>query len=70
LDKLDKVIVPADKSRNFCTCDVPEYRNLRNQNITAEYMKSTPEAVEDNDIRSGEIAVKLKLDDRMQKHSK
>ena len=69
MSKLGEVIVAADKSRNFYTCDVPEYRNLRNQNITAEYKKSTPEAVEDNDKRSGEIAVKLKLDDRMQKYS-
>ena len=69
MSKLGKVIVAADKSRNFYTCDVLEYRNLRNQNITAEYKKSTLEAVEDNDKRSGEIAVKLKLDDRMQKYS-
>ena len=69
MSRLDKVIVAADKSRNFYTCDVPEYRNLVNQNITKEYKKSTQEAVEDNDKKSGEIAVKLKLDDRMQKHS-
>ena len=69
MSKLNKVIVAADKSRNFYTCDIPEYKNLINQNITKEYKKSTQEAVNDNDIKSGEIAVKLKLDDRMQKHS-
>ena len=59
MSRLDKVIVAADKSRNFYTCDVPEYRNLVNQNITKEYKKSTQEAVDDNDKKSGEIAVKL-----------
>ena len=69
MSKLDKVIVAADKSRNFYTCDIPEYRNLINQNITKGYKKSTQEAVNDNDIKSGEIAVKLKLEGRMQKYS-
>ena len=69
MSKLDKVIIAADKSRNFYTCDVPEYRDLRDQNITANYKKSTQEAVNDNDKKSGEIAAKLKLDDKMQKYS-
>ena len=49
MSKLDKVIIAADKSRNFYTCDVPEYKNLRNQNVTVNYKKSTQEAVNDND---------------------
>ena len=40
MNKLDKVIIAADKSRNFYTCDVPEYKNLRNQNITANTRSS------------------------------
>jgi len=69
MSKLEKIIVAADKSRNFYTCDVPEYKVLRNQNVTTEYKKSTLEAVNDNDKMSGEIAIKLKLENRMQKHS-
>ena len=41
MSKLNKVIVAADKSSNFYTCDVPEYKILRSQNVTAEYKKST-----------------------------
>ena len=65
--KLEKVIVP---SSNFYTCDVPDYKNLRNENVQKEYRKSTSDAVNTVDKRSGEIAKGLKLDERMQKHSK
>ena len=70
MSSMDKVIIAADKSRNFFTCDVPEYKKLRNQNITTEYKKSTQEAVDENDRKSAEIAVKLKLENKMQKYSK
>ena len=70
MSNMDKVIIAADKSRNFYTCDVPEYKKLRNQNITTEYKKSTQEAVDENDKKSLEIAVKLKLESKMQKYSK
>ena len=69
MSKLNEVIVAADKSSNFYTCDVPEYKILRNQNVTAEYKKSTLEAVNENDKKSAEMAIKLKLDNKMQKHS-
>ena len=68
--KLEKVIVAADKSSNFYTCDIPDYKKLRNNNVQKEYRKSTSDAVNTVDKKSGEIAKGLKLDERMQKHSK
>ena len=70
MNELEKVIVAADKSSNFYACDIPDYRKLRNNNVQKEYKKSTSDAVNAVDKKSGEIARKLKLDERMQKHSK
>ena len=33
MNKLEKVIVAADKSSNFYTCDIPDYRKLRNERL-------------------------------------
>ena len=70
MNKLKDVIIAADKSNNFYTCDVPTYKNLRNKNIEKEYMKSTVETVEEVNMKSKEIAKKLKLDNRVQRYSK
>ena len=69
MKKIKKVIIPADKSSNFYTCDIPTYRNLRNKNIEKEYMKTTMEEVKEVDVKSAEIAKELKLDGKMQKYS-
>ena len=69
MNELNKVIIAADKSRNFYTCDIQDYKKLRNENVTQEYKKSSLEAVKNNDKKSGVIAIKLKLDGKMQKHS-
>ena len=34
------IIVPADKYKNFYTCDVGTYKKLRNNNIEKEDTKS------------------------------
>ena len=70
MNELEKVIVAADKSSNFYACDIPDYRKLRNNNVQKEYKKSTSDAVNAVDKKSGEIARNLKLVERMQKHSK
>ena len=69
MNRLKKVIVAADKYSNFYACDIPDYKKLRNNNVQKEYRKSTSDAVDAVDKKSGEIAKKLKLDERMQKHS-
>ena len=51
------------------TCDIQDYKKLKNENVTQEYKKSSLEAVKNNDKKSGVIAIKLKLDEKMQKHS-
>ena len=49
MNELDKVIIAADKSRNFYTCDIEDYKKLRNENVTQQYKKSSLEAVKNND---------------------
>ena len=69
MKNLKKVIIAADKSNNFYTCDTPTYRNLRNKNIEKEYKKASSEEVKNVDMKSQEIAKKLKLDNKVQKYT-
>ena len=64
------MIIAADKSSNFYTCDSETYRNLRNNNVEKDYKKSSSETVECVDKKSRKIAESLKLENRMQKHTK
>ena len=70
LGKLKKskcVIIAADKSSNFYTCDVETYRKLQINNVQKEYKKATLEEVESVNKKFKEIAETLKLENRMQK---
>ena len=69
INKSKKVIISADKSNNFYTCDIPTYENLRNNNVEKGFVRSTFKAVKEVDMKTGEIAKKLKLEKRMQKYS-
>ena len=69
MKKSKSVIIAADKSSNFYTCDIDTYRNLRNNNVEKEYMKTTIEEVKKIDMKSREIAESLKLENRMQKYT-
>ena len=69
INKSKKIIIPADKSNNYYTCDTASYRNLRNKNVENGFMKTTLEEVNKVDMKSSEIAKKLNLDKRMQKYS-
>ena len=46
MKKSKGVIIAADKSNNFYTCDVDTYKNLRNNNVEKEYRKTTIEEVQ------------------------
>ena len=69
MKKCKNVIIQADKSSNFYTCDVPSYRDLRRKNVEVEYAKSTVEEVERVNVKSRKIAKSLKLENRMQKYA-
>ena len=70
MKKSKSVIIAADKSRNFYTCDAQTYRDLRANNVEEEYTKSTIEEVEKVDKITKEMAESLKLENRMQKYTK
>ena len=46
------------------------YKRIRNENITGEYKKTTMTEIEEVDKESARYARNLKLEGRMQKHSK
>ena len=62
INKSKKIIIPADKSNNYYTCDTASYRNLRNKNVENGFMKTTLEEVNKVDMKSSEIAKKLNLE--------
>ena len=70
LKKSESVVIAADKSRNFYTCDVSTYENLRENNLKKQYMKSTIKEVEHIDVKSRKFAENLKLENHMQKYTR
>ena len=70
MKRSEKVIIAADKSRNFYTCDTDTYRKLRNDNLKKEYRKTSINKVEKVDVESKKFAEKLKLEGRIQKYTR
>ena len=66
INRSKKVIIPSDKSPNFYTCEVETYRDLRDQNVQKEYIKSNSNEVQKVDKESCRFAKELKLEKRMQ----
>ena len=69
MKQLNDVIIAADKSDNYYTCDVPTFRILRQNNVQKEYRKSSNDKVEKANEESNKYAKDLKLDGRIQKHT-
>ena len=69
LEKSPNIIISADKSRNHYSLNKESYDKILRNEITKEYKKSTMEEVKSADYVAAEIARKLKLDNRMLKHS-
>ena len=70
MKKSKGIIIAADKSRNFYSTDTETYTRIRNENITCDYEKTTMAEVGIVDKESASFARNLKLESRMQKHSK
>ena len=62
-----KVVVPADKSTNLYKMDKDTYENHLTNNITKTYKKSDETKIAEIDKAAGQIALKLGLDDRMER---
>ena len=60
--QLNDVIIAADKSDNYYTCDVPTFRILRQNNVQKEYRKSSNDKVEKANEEFNKYAKDLKLD--------
>ena len=62
-----KVVVPADKSTNLYKMDKDTYENHLTNNITKTYKKSDETKIAEIDKAAGQIALKLGLDNRMER---
>ena len=60
-----KVIVAADKTRNFYKMEKENYKELLNNNITKDYKKTYDNTVNDISKNDKKAAVKLEVADRM-----
>ena len=69
MNKTNSVIIAGDKSNNYYMCDVKTFGNLRDNNIKKEHRKSTFEEVNEVNAESRKYAVKLELEDCMQKYT-
>ena len=65
-----KLIIAADKTRNFYKLEKEDHDELLEKHITKDYKKSNDKAFEDTTKKDKEIATKLELDDRIYKTSK
>ena len=63
----DKVIISADKTRNYYKCDLPKYEKMIVENISKEYKKADETELNEVNQKAAEIAKKLNLEKRMQK---
>ena len=60
-----KIVVPADKTRNYYRMEKTNYIDLLNNNITKEYKKADNKIVDDITKQDKNIASKLEIEDRL-----
>ena len=65
-----KIIIAADKSNNYYSCDLETFKTLRSKNMETDYKKSNEKAVQLVDKKSCEFAESMKLEEKAQKHTK
>ena len=61
----EKVIIAADKTRNFYKTDKEKYNEYLNNNITRDYKKTEKKVIDDITKDDKKIAAKLEIDDRL-----
>ena len=67
INSTDKVLIPADKSRNIYQIDKNDYNKFLRENVTKTYKRSTANQVKKINRQSKKIAEKLNIDDRVEK---
>lgn len=65
INKIDKVIVSADKTTNLYTMTKEEYDEFLINSISANYKKADPDIIYEINDEAKEIAQELKIDDRV-----
>ena len=60
-----KVIIAADKTRNYYKCDLPTYEKMVTENISKEYKKANETELNEVNLKAAKIAKKEKLENRM-----
>jgi len=66
VNKTDKLIISADKTRNHYLMDPDEYQKKLLEEITSEYKKAPKDELKKVNSEHAKIAAELKLDDRME----
>ena len=61
-----KMLIPADKTRNFYEIDHALYEKLLRQNITKNYQTTSAATVNKINAEAQAIAAELEIDDRME----
>ena len=61
----EKVIIPADKTRNLYTMEKDDYNKYFTENITKTYKKSNMNKVNKLNLEAKKIAYKLSISDRV-----
>ena len=67
INKSPHIFVPADKTTNLYKLPVNSYEKLLQDNITSNYKKTTTSVKNNINSEAKEIAIKLKLDDRIER---
>ena len=65
-----KIIIAADKSNYYYSCDLETFKTLRSKNVETDYKKSNEKAAQLVDKKSCEFAESMKLEEKAQKHTK
>ena len=67
IQKCEKVLIPADKSRNIYKMETADYDKLLHDNITKTYKKSDQRKINNINKDAKKIAIDLDLEDRIDK---
>ena len=64
------LFIPADKTTNVCKVKMADFRKLFTSNITKQYKKGKEEAKDEIDSKAKQIALRLRLHDRVKQMAK
>ena len=70
IQKCEKVLIPADKSRNIYKMETADYKKLLHDNIKTTYKKSDQRKINNINRDAKKIAIDLDQEDRIEKCKK